>query len=118
MDVNHFRLSCNNFCGDCCFGEDRNLGHIWAAVQTELLNYRRLEDGDPWTSENFDMGALLDSLEAKTGIYIRLVKDLMMKPYCICGTFQDIHEICVIREEAAAYYFSNLDDWNRTSFIW
>lgn len=32
------------------FGESPCLGHIWAAIQTELLSYRRLTEEDPWTS--------------------------------------------------------------------
>lgn len=34
------------------------LATLFAAVQTELLTYRRLREGDPWVSENFDLVAL------------------------------------------------------------
>jgi len=38
---------CDNY-----FGKSRVLGDLWAAVQTELLTYRRREEDDPWTSES------------------------------------------------------------------
>jgi len=31
----------------CFFGEDKSLTTVWAAVQTELLTYRRLAEADP-----------------------------------------------------------------------
>ena len=100
------------------FGASNRLGHIWAAVQTELLTYRRCEEDAPWMSENFDMEALLQSLETKTTVSMPLVQNSMMKAYCPCGMFEDKHDYdCLRREEAAAYYFSNFDDWARTSIV-
>jgi hypothetical protein len=91
------------------------LGHIWAAIQTEMLTYRRLEEYDPWTSENFDMDDLLKSLEAGVRPSVGYIEKQMMRPYCNCGRFQGTLGMA-LREEAAASYFSNLDDWNRTTF--
>ena len=102
------------------FGASNRLGHIWAAAQTELLTYRRREEDAPWMSENFDMEALLQSLETKTTVSMPLVQNRMMKSYCPCGIFGDERAYdfyCLRREEAAAYYFSNLDDWAQTSIV-
>jgi len=92
------------------------LGHIWAAVQTELLTYRRLRDGDSWNSENFDMATILENLKSRTGISIGLVQKSLMKPYCACGRFDDTCGF-VLRGLAAKDYFSNLDNWKRTTFV-
>ena len=64
------------------------------------------------------MEALFQSLETKTTVSMPLVQNSMMKSYCPCGTFEDKRDFeCLRREEAAAYYFSNLDDWARTSIV-
>jgi hypothetical protein len=62
------------------------------------------------------MGALLRSLGSETEISIGLLEKPMMKPYCKCGRFENTIGF-VLREEAAEYYFANLDIWNRTTFI-
>jgi len=106
--------------GDHLFGANERLGHIWAAAQTELLTYRRRSEDESWTSENFDMEALLQSLETKTAVSIPLVQKSIMRSYCPCGLFKDGWMECsygVRREDAAAYYFSNLDDWARASML-
>jgi hypothetical protein len=73
--------------GEGFFGDNKYLGHMWAAAQTELLAYRRLYDRDPWTSESFDMDALLKRLEVGIELNIGLVKEGVMKAYCSCGSF-------------------------------
>lgn len=118
MDLDsNFKL-CDEYCDivEYPFKHSVQLGHIWAAIQTELLTYRRLRDGDPWHSENFNMTTLLEDLKSGGNISIGLVQKSMMKPYCKCGRFGD-HSHFVLREEAAEEYFSNLDDFKRTSFI-
>jgi hypothetical protein len=100
------------------FGTNKNLAILWAAVQTELLTYRRLAEEDAWISENFDMDVLLENLKNRSEIDIRLVAKQMMKPFCGCGKFGDAaDDVAVCVEEACAYYFSNLEDWGRTTFI-
>ncbi|KAI9764311.1 MAG: hypothetical protein M1840_008529 [Geoglossum simile] len=98
------------------FWESTHLGHIWAATQTEMLTYRRLEDDDTWTSGNFDMADLLKSLEAGMQPSIGFIKKGLMKPYCKCGRFDDVLHIA-LREDTTVSYFSNLENWNRTTFI-
>jgi hypothetical protein len=92
------------------FGESRVLGVLWAAVQTELLTYRRREEDDPWTSDNFNMQDLLLSLKTRDQIGVKLVQDNMMKSYCECGTFIQGNGYCATAEDACAFYFSNLED--------
>lgn len=99
------------------FGENRILASLWAAIQTELLTYRRLEEGDEWTSQNFNMHTLNEGLVVSGKVDIALVRKNMMKTFCGCGEFSNAVPACPIVDDVAAYYFSNLDDWNRTTFI-
>jgi hypothetical protein len=100
------------------FGKNKNLATLWAAVQTELLTYRRIAEGDPWISANFSMQSVLESLEKGKELSIRLVSEDMMKPFCSCGIFCDSEDPACLRvEEASAYYFSNLEDWSRTTYL-
>lgn len=114
--TDHFLIRCRPERCSKAFGNNVYLGHIWAAAQTEMLTYRRLEEETPWVSENFDMDALLESLDAGTRVSIKLVDEQMMQPYCACGEFEADHTPAR-REHVAAHYFSNLEDWNRTTFI-
>lgn len=100
------------------FGRSKVLATLWAAVQTELLTYRRLERGDSWISSNFNMHDLLTSLDAGSEIRIGLVQKKMMKSFCDCGKFfeADNHDFVRV-DEASAYYFSNLEDWNRATYM-
>jgi hypothetical protein len=104
---------------DCFFGRNRNLSTLWAAVQTELLTYRRLQEGDPWISPNFNMKSLLWSLNSGHKLSIALVEKKMMSSYCDCGIFHYAGDaVCVREEEACVQEFSNLDDRDRCNFIY
>jgi len=112
-----FGVQCDKFCVDNLDSfENKYLGHVWAAVQAELLTYRRLDDHDPWNSDDFDMVTLLDNLRSGTEPSIGMVQKSVMKPYCVCGRFQGTANFA-LREEATKDYVSNLDDWNRATFI-
>ena len=119
---------CEKICHDCdpeeciCddpyfWGKDRFLGLLYGAVCTELLTYRRLQEGEPWVSANFDMETLLRDLTTGDEISIGLVKNEMMQPVCSCGRFGDQDGSLPIGQEAMRYYFSNLEDWSRTTFL-
>ena len=100
------------------FGENKVLAPLWAAVQTELLTYRRLKEGEEWISQNFDMRSLNEGLIDKGKVDIALVQNKMMKPFCDCGQFSQGNVLSFpVLDDAVTYYFSNLDDWNRTTFI-
>lgn len=99
------------------FGRQRSLATIWAAVRTELLTYRRRTEEDAWLSPHFDMESLADGLKAGGRVSIPLVENNMMKRFCKCGRFIKELPDCTLADDACAYYFSNLDDWGRTTFI-
>ncbi|RDL33874.1 uncharacterized protein BP5553_08242 [Venustampulla echinocandica] len=100
------------------FRKNKYLATLCAAVQTELVTYRRIEEGDPWISENFNLLSVLKSLETETELQIGLVSNKMMNVFCRCGIFYRSDDVVCLRvEEASAYYFSNLEDWDRTSFL-
>ena len=99
------------------FGRSEVLASLWASIQVELLTYRRLQEGDEWISHNFDMNALYESLDRGNKLDIALVRNEMMKPYCWGGEFPDAIPECPILEDVAAYYFSNLEEWNRSTFL-
>ena len=106
---------------DNFFGKSRTLFTLWAAVQTEFLTYRRLKEGDEWISNNFNMHTLDEGLRLRNKVDIPLVRENMMREYCSCGKFWIMFDKgtprCAIVDDVAAYYFANLDDWNRTTFI-
>jgi hypothetical protein len=103
--------------GTCYFGRNEHLGVIHAAIQTELVTYRRLTEGDLWTSTNFDMGELLRSLQHGEKPRIGLVEKNLMKEFCRCGTFYGDCWSCVRADQACASYFMNMDIWSRANFI-
>ena len=102
---------------DHFFGRSKVLASLWASIQTELLTYRRLQEGDGWISHNFDMNALNESLDRGNKLDIALVRKEMMKPYCWGGEFPGALPACPFLEDVAAYYFSNLEEWNRSTFL-
>ena len=112
----HRCIRCD-FGGGHFFGRSKDLASLWASIQTELLTYRRLQEGDSWISPNFDMKALNESLIRGNKVDIALVRKEMMKPYCWGGEFPDACLACPVLEDVAAYYFSNLEDWNRSTFL-
>ena len=96
---------------------DKILASLRAAAQIELLTYRRLKEGDPWISTNFNIASLAQGLTYGNEVAIALVTDGMMKPFCYhCGNFSDAVPGCVTIDDAAAYYFSNMDDWSQSTF--
>ncbi|KAI0106361.1 hypothetical protein F4776DRAFT_675448 [Hypoxylon sp. NC0597] len=103
---------------------NRQLGVIWAAVQAELLTYRRLNEGDPWISPRFDMKLLLKGLRENNGECLNQLVGgggdggaARLKAHSHCGLFDAQHPGCARREEVCTEYYANLDDWKRTTFI-
>ena len=99
------------------FGRRRSLATLWAAVKTELLTYRRLTEDDAWLSRYFDLFSLNQGLVRGNKVTIPLVEEAMMRPFCDCGNFFEKVPSCTVTDEACAFYFSNMEDWNRTTFI-
>ncbi len=101
----------------CWFGHNRNLSTLWAAVQTEFVTYRQVEEGDPWISCNFNMDSLLESLTSGRELSIKLVQEDMMRGYCECGEFYDADSVCARSEDVSRVHFANLEDWSRSTFL-
>lgn len=97
------------------FAFDDSLGHVFAVFKTELGTYRRQTGTDSWTSANFDMRAVLEYVERKKELCLPLYKEKMMREYCCCGRFID--DDIDGAEDMQAFHFSNMDNWERTTFI-
>lgn len=100
------------------------LGLVWAAIQAELLTYRRLNEDDSWLSPRFKMKDIPIAFESNDDQLINQALGVigddgqrMLKDHSQCGLFEAQHPGCVRREEACALYYSNLDDWKRSTFI-
>ncbi|MCJ1264032.1 hypothetical protein MMC22_003903 [Lobaria immixta] len=109
--------------GDCCgnceeyFDGTPELALLSGAVHAEYLTYRRLAEGDPWLSPNFDMDAICESLDKGEMPKIGFVEDDMAHPVCDCGHFKSKNFRDVRAQDIMKYHFSNLEDWSRTTFI-
>jgi hypothetical protein len=100
------------------YGQSKLIGTLWAAVQTELLTYRRLEEGDSWISDNFSMHSLVTNIPSGF-VSMPLVDEDMMRKFCRCGRFLDaLDESCVCVDEACSHYFTNTEDWERSTYIY
>jgi hypothetical protein len=99
------------------FGESIYLGHIWAAVQAELLSYRRLTESDPWLSKYFAMESLLRSVETGSEVSIGYVEQGLLKPYCRCGNFIRLI-IPALLQEVVTDDVSNMGNDARGMLIW
>ncbi|KAI1110494.1 hypothetical protein F5Y14DRAFT_443917 [Nemania sp. NC0429] len=96
-----------------------DMGLVWATIQTELLTYRRVKEGESWISENFSLEALEDWLFGHTAEFrTPLVQDQMMEPHTKCGWFKDAETfVCPCAQEVSANYFMNMDIYARSTYI-
>ncbi|RSL94994.1 hypothetical protein CDV31_014092 [Fusarium ambrosium] len=94
-------------------------GLLWASVQTELLTYRRVREGDSWISENFSMDALKTWLEGDSPEFATpLVQNRMFKVPTRCGWFYDVGDfLCPTVQQVCSDYFMNMDIHGRASYI-
>jgi hypothetical protein len=102
--------------GKRAFGRNISLGHVWAACQAEILTYRRQQESHPWLSQHISMDAILDCLRTGNPNALPHVRNDRLKPYCACGSYYGICRY-PLQEDACTSYFSNLDDYHRTSFV-
>ncbi|WAO86266.1 Clr5 domain-containing protein [Fusarium falciforme] len=95
------------------------IGLLWASIQTELLTYRRLSEGEGWVSENFSMDALKAWLEGHSSEFSTpLVQNQMFKAHTRCGWFNHAPDFLFPNaEEVCAEYFMNMDVYGRASYI-
>lgn len=99
--------------------ENLDLAILAGAAKAEYLTYRRLAEGDPWISPNFDMRSILKNLTNGDKVRIGLVENEMINTVCDCGDcgeFMD-RRLFPSAKQVMRYHFSNLEDWSRTTFI-
>jgi hypothetical protein len=96
----------------------RHVRVLWSAIKTELVSYRRLEEKDPWLSDNFKLAIVRDGANARVGFSgLPLVCKGMMKPTCRCGEILETgHKYINTTDECCSYYFSNMDDYQRSTY--
>jgi hypothetical protein len=106
---NWLKLPCNS----------PSFGLLWATIQTELLTYRRVRDGDAWISKNFSMKAIRVWLEAgDTELSMPLVQSRMFKEHTRCGWFGKASEfLCPNANDVCTKYFMNIHVESRTSYV-
>ncbi|WYZ35916.1 hypothetical protein EsH8_X_000563 [Colletotrichum jinshuiense] len=97
----------------------RDFGTLWAAIQTELLTYRKVTSLDPNISENFQLAALEKWLEGETDSFATpLIEDNMMNEPSSCGWFVNKNSIfSPTATDVSTRYFMNMDIWKRASFV-
>ncbi|KAI1274362.1 hypothetical protein F5Y07DRAFT_217199 [Xylaria sp. FL0933] len=98
---------------------DEDMGLLWATIQTELLTYRRINEGDSWISANFSLRALETWLSGKSAQFLTpLVNERMMMAHSKCGWFYNA-ECFVIpaAQEVSAHYFMNMDIYRRATYL-
>ncbi|KAL8396378.1 hypothetical protein RB594_004616 [Gaeumannomyces avenae] len=118
----HFDAVDNHFC------ESSQLGQLWAAVQAELVTYRRLDEDQPWLSPHFDLQLLqTDSIAALDVSGLPLIAKGMLKECTPCGWVVSEWErngnvlaalafFIPSAQDICSYYFMNMDSWKRTDF--
>ncbi|KAL8281624.1 hypothetical protein RB600_005179 [Gaeumannomyces tritici] len=116
------RLIDNHFCGSS------QLGQLWAAVQAELVTYRRLDEDQPWLSPHFDLQLLqTDSTAALDASGLPLIAKGMLKECTPCGWVvskwatnynlpRTLAFLTPSAQDICSYYFMNMDSWKRTDF--
>ena len=103
--------------GKTNFARNAQLLALYAAVQTEVLTYRRLREEDAWVSPFFDMPSVLRSLKTGDPLSIDLIRKDMMQPLCENGWFCSGDPWFPRAEHVRKYHFSNLEDWSRTTYL-
>lgn len=97
-----------------CFVVQKRLGMLWSSVQAEVLSYRRLEHGAPWTSPNFSMVTLQEQLEKGEELTVGYVAHNLLKAHCAChsyGTYMP-----PLLDDAIDPDLANLDVWDRATY--
>ncbi|KAI1122511.1 hypothetical protein F5Y10DRAFT_287089 [Nemania abortiva] len=96
-----------------------DMGLLWATIQTEMLTYRRVNEGDPWVSKNFSIRALEDWLSGSSANFLTpLVTDNMMTEHSKCGWFPGSEcFVCPAAQDVSARYFMNMDIYTRSTFL-
>ncbi|KAL8366442.1 hypothetical protein RB595_004972 [Gaeumannomyces hyphopodioides] len=108
----------NQFCGS------PQLGQLWAAVQAELVTYRRLDQDQPWVSPHFDLQLLQTSSAAEFDASgLPLIARGMLKGFAPCGWFVSYTSVYGLftyiipsAQDICSYHFMNMDIWDTAEF--
>ncbi|PKK42781.1 hypothetical protein CI102_12259 [Trichoderma harzianum] len=86
------------------------LGLIWAAIQAEMLTYRKIEDLDSWISDNFSMGALKKWLRGESvELEMPFVQRDMLQAHTICGWFEETSFPVHTADDVTKQHIMNMD---------
>ncbi|KAF1955045.1 hypothetical protein CC80DRAFT_475126 [Byssothecium circinans] len=92
----------------------KDVGTLWAAVQAEILTYRRLEKGDSWTSNYFSMEDLHSQLSLGVPLHTGFSEEGLLQTHCVCGGFNSYPFPTLL--DATTEYVANLDVWQRATY--
>jgi hypothetical protein len=98
------------------FQDRPDLATLWAAIQTEILSYRRLDEDSSWISENFNMEDLLSSLKDQNHASVKLIEDGVLNTHCICGWLHPANGLISTLQGVCTEYIANLDVWDRATY--
>lgn len=94
------------------------IGLLWAMIQTELLTYRRVEEGDGWISENFSMNAVNVWLRGGSSELDMPLVSKMAENHSRCGWFHNTEEVfCPTASKVCNEHFMNMNMYTRASFV-
>lgn len=98
---------------------NKDLGLLWAAIQTELHTYRKVTTSDPNISDHFRLASLLRWLEEEADDFdTPLLTANMMQQHTPCGWFSGSHSLfAVMAPDMCSRHFMNMDIWSRASFV-
>ncbi|KAF2644412.1 hypothetical protein P280DRAFT_504011 [Massarina eburnea CBS 473.64] len=96
------------------FRHQKDLGTLWAAAQTEILTYRRLDKDSNWISEYFSMENLQLQLDLGKPVSTKFQEQGLLQTHCICGDFGRFPLPTL--SDVTTRYIANLDVWNRATY--
>lgn len=96
----------------CHYWYNKHLAVLHCAMQTEMLTYRRQDEGDPWISNRFDMEAIEKHLAAGLDVFEEGYGGYPLKlAHCNCAGFWHVDALGRPHmREATDGDFSNLED--------
>jgi hypothetical protein len=98
------------------FGRDNLLGHLWAAIQADILSHRRRQVGDAWTSEHLSITVIEAFLNSQDPTLLPVVSLGGLSRYCVCGKYDgDVY--IPRREQLCGEHLGNLDDGNMAAYV-
>ncbi|KAF2736468.1 hypothetical protein EJ04DRAFT_542525 [Polyplosphaeria fusca] len=98
------------------FGVNMGLASLFAAVQAEIVTYRRLTNDCGWLSQYFNMEQLLNSLKQGSHPSLGYLNEGLLKAHCICGKYGPCYSFGPTLKNVCTRYIANLDVWDRAHY--